>query len=387
LRIRSTRPLEADQPLNFPDLVPWGRGKFSMHTVALVVPTDRSPIVDFSGLEPADAATRLLFDRNLPAELPADSSRSVYSVRLKGWSLAVRPPSGSNDPDGGAPEARVSLADVSGVVAADGTVRGHVAFDLQPSNAPFLVLQAPPGAVCPAAVVDGLPALPRVPAEGRWAIPLGDGPSRRVELVWIDPGPEDARRAGRRFSIPQPIQDDSAVLITLSCDESHSLNASGGSILPTPAASPLVDRMERAADRIRAKLDPDPPASSAPVSGSVAVAVADRDALGAEVARLLSLQRQAERSAYWAAVMHPDTAEVVRQRGPLRRIATVRQEIEADLIAAGLPDLIASSSPADDPGPAPNRLAPPLPGIPHHFRAETEANRPITFEWTAEDPR
>ncbi|WP_145268913.1 hypothetical protein [Tautonia plasticadhaerens] len=376
LRIRSLRSLASDQALNFPDLVPWSRqGTFSRHTIALVAPTDRAPIVDFSGLEPADPSTRDRFNALFTAEPPADSTRTVYSVLLKGWSLAVRPPSASTGPDGDDGGARVAEADLSAVVDAGGTVRGHAAFELVPSASPFLVLLVPGGAVSPAAVVDGRPVLPRIGPEGRWVVPLGDGPTRRVELVWIDPAPENARRDGRRFSLPQAARDGSAALISLRCDEEHVLTASAGSVLPTPAASPLVDRMRRTADRIRSLLGGD----DAPPDGP------DRDAVAAEVARFLSLQRQAERSAYWAALMRPDAAEVVRQRGPLRRIVTARQDLEAELAAAGLPDLISTTPPGADPGPPADRLAPLMPGVPHHFRAETEAARPITFEWTRDD--
>ncbi|RUL85847.1 hypothetical protein, partial [Tautonia sociabilis] len=350
LRIRSVRPRQPDRPLAFPDLVPWGRGTFPSHTIAVVAPDRRPPLLDYSGLEPATEATRDQFDAAFP--VPAGTSRTVFSVLQGGWSLVVRPPAGTPPAEDDAGQAIVALGEASCAIGPDGSLIGHAAFELRPGLAPFLTLLAPPGAVSPAAAVDGRLVQPRLDGEGRWLIPLGDGPSRRVELSWIDPARRGtgAPSPGRRVAIPQPAQDGVPMLVAVSCAEGDTLDASGGSILLAPASAPLVDRLEHAAARIRERLsspDPDPDA------GASASASIEPDPLTAELSRFLTLQRQAERSAYWAALMRPDSAEVVRQRGPLRRILTVRESLDAALDAAGRPGLLSPTAAPPPPAPGP----------------------------------
>ncbi|WP_152051714.1 hypothetical protein [Tautonia marina] len=375
LRIRSVLPLEDDQPLVFPDLVAWGLGTATGHTIGLVVPSDRPPTLDVSGLALADAVTEQQFATLFPSPLPPDASRKVYRVQPGGWSLVVQPPSTSRGGSSDLEKTRVELVDLTCLIAPEGTVRGHAILELQPQPGPFLTLTAPPGAEAPAAVVDGRPVRPRIGPDGRWIIPLGDGPARRVELVWIDPMPRSESRRGRRLSIPQPLHEGATVLTTVRSAEEDAVSASGGATLPIPAAGLLVERLERAADRLRSRIDR---------LGSSSTGT-DRDSLSAELARVLTLQRQAERSAYWAALMMPDTNEVVRQRGPLRRIVTTREGLDRSLLAAGLADLSETRSSSSDPGPPTDFLSPLRPGLPRHFRSETEAGRAISFDWTPGD--
>jgi hypothetical protein len=372
LRIRSVLPLEDDQALVFPDLVAWGLGTATGHTIALVVPTDRPPSLDVTGLVLADTTTEEQFATLFPSPLPPDASRKVYRVQPGGWSLVVQPPSASRSGSSDLETTRVDLLDLTCLIGPDGTVRGHGILELQPQPGPFLTLTAPPGAEAPAAVVDGRPARPRLGPEGRWIIPLGDGPARRVELVWIDPMPPSDARRGRRLSIPQPSHEGATVLTTIRSAEGDAVSASGGATLPIPAAGLQVERLERSADRLQSRLNR---------LGST-ITSADRDSVSAELARFLALQRQAERSAYWAALMLPDTSEVVRQQGPLRRIVTTRAGLDRALLAAGLADLTETTPASADPGPPTDFLSPLYPGLPRHFRSETEAGRAISFDWT-----
>ncbi|WP_169976078.1 hypothetical protein [Tautonia rosea] len=375
LRIRSVLPLKDDQPLVFPDLIAWGLGTATGHTIALVVPSDRPPSLDFSGLALADTATEEQFAMLFPSPLPPDASRKVYRVQPGGWSLIVQPQSVVRGASSDLETTRVDLVDLICLIDPEGTVRGHAVLELQPLPGPFLTLTAPPDAEAPAAVVDGRPVRPRLGPEGRWIIPLGDGPVRRVELVWIDPRPPSEERQGRRLSIPQPLHEGATVLTTIRSAEGDAISASSGSTLPIPASGLLVERLERAGDRLRSRLD----RLGSSITGS------DRDSLSAEIARFLTLQRQAERSAYWAALMMPDTNEVVRQRGPLRRIVTTREELDRSLLAAGLADLTKTLPTSSDPGPPTDFLSPLRPGLPRHFRSETEAGRAIAFDWAPGD--
>ena len=174
------------------------------------------------------------------------------------------------------------------------------------------------------------------------------------------------------------------MLATVHAMPGDAIDASGIAV-PAPAAAHLTDRLERAVGQIIARLEHPGPGSP---SGVLSTSTVDSD-----VARALAIARSAERSAHWGALVRPDAAEVVRQRGPLRRVADARSHLADALRAAGFDDLArtvadpeALAELADqDPGPEPDALPLTLPGLAHHFLARAEGDQSASFAWSPAD--
>ena len=382
LRIRASRALEAGAPVRFPELTPWGRGRVRGHVLSLLAPIEDAPTIEATGLDPADSATLdgLAAPFNTPA--PPGTRRTAFRVRRLGWSLTVRtPPLG---PSATAPggDSDVGLVEARCGVGPDGTVRGRAVFHLEPPSGPFLELRAPHGATAPAAAVDGRPVSVLIASPERWVVPLGGGPARRVELVWIDP-PSGLGAFGRRFAVPVPVLNGAVVLASIHAMPGDAIDASGIAV-PAPAAAHLADRLERLVGRIIARLKRPNQDETPGVESTV----------DSEVARAMALARSTERSAHWGALVRPDAAEVVRQRGPLRRVADARETLAEALRSAGFDELaLAATDPdladdlaARDPGPEPDALPLTLPGPARHFLARAEGDQSASFTWSPAPP-
>ncbi|HEX8202690.1 MAG TPA: hypothetical protein VF590_19595, partial [Isosphaeraceae bacterium] len=354
------------EPLEFPDLVPLGRGTVETY-LALVDASGRPLEVEGTrGIEPVD-------DSRFPPEDDEGPglSRRVYRVRHEGWSLRIRAGGGPAAP--GAEEARVVLADVACVLAGDGSAWGEASLDVEPRTGAFVGLDLPAESQAVAATVGGQPARPLRATSGRWLVPLGDGVSGRVVVVWRSDRAASGPAGDRVVPLPGLTRARVPLLVTVHAPDSWRIEVAAGAAHPAPAEALEAARAEALRTRIVATLDDVDRASAR-----------DRRALIAALAGFEIRARQAERRARWApTVRFPAAPEA--QRPVLQRLEEMRSLLAEDLRLAGF-DALAAESRArlglagSDPGegliipsepPAPLRVR--RLGRPRHFSGQTDA--------------
>ena len=137
--IRSSRPVRRGEPIDFPALVPKGRG--AAETSVMVADASGLRLIPEGspGLQPIEAA-RLGSDAPIP---PIGLPLTAYRVRRDDWTLRVRTPGSfdaASEPRGEFEEgenwARVTLADLLCVLAPDGSAWARLDTTSRPSLVP-----------------------------------------------------------------------------------------------------------------------------------------------------------------------------------------------------------------------------------------------------------
>ncbi|HEV3162732.1 MAG TPA: hypothetical protein VGZ22_01730 [Isosphaeraceae bacterium] len=316
--IHASRPLTRGEPFAFPDLVPLGWGTADTYMAVanasgLALEYEGSP-----GLQPIDASR--LPPEGLP--LTAGVPTNVYRVRRDDWTLRIRAPGESRQANANDDPTRVTLADLTCVVGADGTVIGQARFDLEPHAGPFLAVLLPPGAEALRATVDALPAQPLRGSADHWLIPLGDAGAASVTLVWRS----EAAAAGATGLLASPALEQEKVrtLLTVYAPEEATLSEPGGLLEPVSGATVEVERTDRIGRSILASLDQIDRSSAR-----------DRQEVIANLTRFELQARAAERAARSGLADRSVAAEQSYRRA-VDRVAAARTTLLDALRGAGL---------------------------------------------------
>lgn len=250
LVIRSSRPFVRGQALDYPDLVPlgWGTAERTLavtNASGFALEYEGSP-----GLLPIEPA-RLPQVNLTPLGL---APSHAYRVRGESWALRIRAP-GPIGPMERTDVPRVVWADLACVLAPDGVFWGEARYEIEGPEGPFLPVVLPGGAEAVRATVDQTPVQPLRGGSGRWLIPLGDGSTRQVSVLWRA-RPTPARWDGTRpIPLPGIDQDRVPTLLAVYAPATVEFHAPGAILEQVGAASLETERTERLGRRIAALLE------------------------------------------------------------------------------------------------------------------------------------
>ena len=313
LMVRSSLPLPTRAKLAFPNVLPLGRGTWDTY-LALNNASGRELETEGSAVQQVELATR--FRDDLFTQ-PLGGSTSYYHVKKEGWSLRFQP-SADDRRQGGLP--RVTLADLSGTLAADGSVLGLVRFEVGARSGPFLPLRIPSECAVLAVFNNTAPApLLRSPS-GRWLVPVDEEASCTVALIWRSP----ASGASRVLAIPEVDQSGVPTLIAVRAPETVALQNPGRnfeSITPDDLAIERAAWLERRTIESLDQFD----------RGSLR----DRENLVSALVSFELLLRSAERSVIWNLSGAPG-ARTERRDRVQERVKSARAALAEKIKAAGL---------------------------------------------------
>jgi hypothetical protein len=320
VRVRATRPYDRSQRLEFPELLPRGRGEVRFALVLLDA-SGQSPVIAGSGVADVEAATVPLAGLDV---LPGVERRAFRIVRDR-WSLAVQGLSLSPTARGETP---VALASVQVTTGPDGVAVGVGRYELGPQVGPFLAFRQPSELDVLGATVDGVPVRPLREPGGGCLVPLGPGTPGSVRLAWRQRAP------GAGLAIPQPTSRRGPTLLRVR-------GPSGRVVEATASVSPRPGRASTGAgwqpSPVAADLDLlEVEATAALLSGRVRSldrsSATERAGLLAALVRFELDARAAER------------AQVAAGRAPgSPRVRAARDAVAAALGAGGLDDFAAAA--------------------------------------------
>lgn len=326
LVIHSSRRLPSGKPLDFPDVVPLGRG--TVDTYLGLVNASGMPLTSegSSGLQPID--TTRFPSEDFPAR--RGPLTELFRVRKDGWRLQIR--AGAPDAASAASgNASVSLADVTVSLTPDGVLKGEARYELEPRHDAFLPVNMPSRAEVVGALVDGLPARPYRGTSGQILIPLPGSAASRVVLLWSLKGAAVSTASGHDLPLPALTQDNVPTLVTLYAPESLLVQAPSRLLVSAGPATLDVERAEWLAKRILETLGSFDRSSSA-----------DQTRLLAGLVRFEVVARSATRAMNRAGGVA--SAGAVDEAESLSvRLAATRQNLTEAIQAAGLEDYLRSA--------------------------------------------
>ena len=193
--LRSALPLLPGQELQLPEIAPLGRGVADTYLGLVYATGSTLTTAGSSGLHEIRHASR--FKDEEFGDVPGTNSRAFH-VQRDNWSLKVQIPPATDDAGGTANEsARVVSADVNVTMLPDRSLQGRAVYETQAHTGRFLLAELPPDSTLLWTTVDQSPTAPLRSSEGRWLIPLGEGPCR-VCLFWSATG---SGRGINRFGV------------------------------------------------------------------------------------------------------------------------------------------------------------------------------------------
>ncbi len=238
VRLTSERLRTKGDSIDFPALVPLGKGSFAAR-LEVVDATGRG-IVTIESTDLDRVAVRP--DDRGPDPLGPGRPSLAFVVRRPGWSLRLRvPPPASTT---GEPEPpRGWSVELAAVIDGRGTTWGLADCRLSGDPATMLPFEVDRGVELVAASVDGEPVRPRSAGGSRWEVPLPAGPTRRVVVLWRAPGPAAGRSAG---PVPLALPAIGPVPTTLVvwADDSTAIRADRGPLAAAGAAAIWSQRLE-----------------------------------------------------------------------------------------------------------------------------------------------
>ncbi len=246
LRVRATRSYDRSQRLEFPELLPRGRGE-ARFALALLDASGQSPVIQGSGVEDVEASSSLLAGLDL---LPG-VDRRVFRIARDHWQLAVQGLALSPTTRGETP---VALASVQVTTSRTGQTVGVGRYELGTQVGPFLAFSVPTEVEVLGAAVDGLPVRPLRDPSGVCLVPLGSSPPNFARLVWSQKGLPDAHSG--TVSLPQPVSQRGPTLLWVRGPSGREMRVSVASRLreSTSAELDVIEVGESAkllADRVR----------------------------------------------------------------------------------------------------------------------------------------
>ena len=244
LVLRSRLPIAPGQEVAFPVVAPLGLGVVDA-SLALVFATPTLPATSgTAGLRPTPYAARFQ-DEEFGGAIGL--APRAYHVDKEGWTLTVQAPPGEpTGPAGKDASAGVRSADVAVVVRPDGSALGLADYQAEPRTGRFLIVAPPEGARLIRAAVDGAAVEPLLDAESRWAVPLGDSPSRLVSVVWeADPPSAGARGP----ALPRAGEGRTPALVSVYAPAETAVRSTLGGLEAVGPERIELDRADRIAAR------------------------------------------------------------------------------------------------------------------------------------------
>jgi hypothetical protein len=310
-QIVSERDLPIDSALDFPEVLPQGRGTF-LTELAIDDASGRSVALEGSaGLQPVEASR---FDSRV-FPLQSGVRRSAFKVTAARWSLRVRP--GIAPPEKPA-DTKIARAEYKISAASDGSAFGRACFDIRERAGDYLSLRSPAGVNPIAAYVDGSRAQPFEPSAGRLLIPLKSGAATQVVLLWESSAPRDGE-AG--FAIPAPMSNGVPALLEIFAPSDTRAQVAEASLSVLADALFQANRLEWAGEQILASLERIDRGSTP-----------DRKALMEDLVRFVDLADVVKRSAWLADFDSSAGSKVIAQE------ARSREQASRLLVAQGLAD-------------------------------------------------
>jgi hypothetical protein len=335
LVLRSTLPLESNQALPFPEVVPLGRGSTETSLRIINATGGPLPTEGSGGLQPIDPTSRF-HDEEFSGEAISASPTitSAYRVNRDKWGLRIQGTRRSADPSAASsttPDdlARAEAADVVIVVDENRSATGSALYELEPRGGRYLPIQLPTGGELIWSSLDGLPIVPLRSAAGLWILPVGDRGPKRAEIAWRSP-PVEASPSGMPTSWPLPIPRVGAgpvtTLLTVAFPGNDDRSAA------TPGG--LEETTEARLFRIRAD------ALSKRI-GDVSIRLdrssrRDQQSLASLLIEHEMMLRSAERGLRWASTEPPQLAAGPRIEGDLAAIESSRLAVAEIIESAGL---------------------------------------------------
>jgi hypothetical protein len=323
LVIQSSRRLPSGKPLDFPDLVPLGRGTVETYLALVNASGVTLTSEGSSGLQAIDTA-------RFPTEdFPARRGplTEVFRVLKEGWRLRIRR-GGADNSTSPARGTHVSLADVAVTTTLDGITKGEARYEVEPGHDAFLPVAMPPDTEVVGAVVDGVPTRPYEGVLGQILIPLSGTAASRVVLFWSSMAPSPHPKTARELRLPLLTQDNVPTLVTVRAPETLRIEAPSRLLLPVGRGVLELERAEWLGERIIESL------SAIDRSSSI-----DQARLLASLVRFELFARTAER-----AINRTGSIGATDDPAALTlRLAAARQSVTDALQAAGLEEYLRSA--------------------------------------------
>jgi hypothetical protein len=323
LVVHCARPLPSRGSVEFPDLVPLGRG--TVETRLGVMNRSGAPIsfAGSAGIQPIEASRHFigldLVDR------PVDAA---YRVLREGWTLTLTPAASTDRETIAA--TRASWAETDCRIAEDGRVWGVSRYEIEPRSGSFVSIRAGASLEPLGATVGGTAAPVYRGRSGRLVVPLADSGAARVEFAWRTKlrsgGPE------RGWLLNLPVADIAGPRpeLTVAGPEGWLIEPIPGQTQLTSPAAQLVERAEWRARRVLARAESMERGSPAARAG-----------LLGELVQFENEARAVER----AAVSSPNAVPGELDSGLVReRARGARATIDEALRAAGLDEFTRSAA-------------------------------------------
>ncbi|GAC1465659.1 MAG: hypothetical protein NVSMB9_05480 [Isosphaeraceae bacterium] len=293
--VQSSVPLVPGESLIFPELKPLGRWG-AVDTNLRVVNATRDPISveGSSGLQPMTPEA-LTSDDELALSTLRNATTTGYHVIKDQWSLKVRRAAKSALETSSSHTAQVKNAAVACTLAADGSVLGRGLYQVSPHSSPFLPLRLEPGARPLWAAVNGNAERPLAAGPELWLIPVAEGKSNTVELVWRSEAGNSRPSLPRPLPLPRVGSGRVPTVVSVHAPDTLDVKSLDGHLV---ASSPEWIELAKARWLARTTAE----SLQALDQGS---RIEEED-LVASLVRFELLLRQAERAAGWSPSAFPD---------------------------------------------------------------------------------